>query len=248
MILQWVGIVVAIVVVDLTLSGDNALVIGAVASRLARRERRLAITFGGVMAIVLRILLAEVAVIVLQIPYLQAIGGAVVFIIAVQVISVRPPEGEYDEPDRQRGFRRRQLTGQEHLLRASLTILVADLTMSLDNVLAVAALANGNYLLLGFGIFLSMVLLMVASAFVAAIIARFPGLLYLAGVILAWTAGSMVLNDKAVHPLIAAWDNLVPGPPLVWFVPPAFVAALFGIYGLARLWHGRHDKTRRGMV
>jgi YjbE family integral membrane protein len=244
MILQWVGIVVAIILVDLALSGDNALVIGAVASKLAPSERRLAIIFGGVMAIILRILLAEAAVFVLQVLYLQAIGGLVVFIIAVQLVGEQSTDSPSDEPDKQHGTRRRQLTGKENLLRASLTILVADVTMSLDNVLAVAALAHGNYLVLGFGIFFSMILLMAASAFIAHLIERFPLLLYLAGIILAWTAGDMVLNDKAIYPYIVLADKQVPGP-LVLYIPPIFVAALVAIYGLMRLRRTRHDKARR---
>jgi YjbE family integral membrane protein len=240
MVLSWAGLVLAILVVDLSLSGDNALVIGAVASNLHGPERRAAIIFGGLMAIVLRLGLAGIAVLVLQIPYIQAIGGVIVFFIALHLVRERLAAGQEESDGLARG---RQLTGRESLLRASFTILVADVTMSLDNVLAVAALSQGNYLVLVAGVALSMVLLLVASAIVAKLIERFPPLLYLAGVILAWTAGSMVLNDKAVHPLIVVLDNAVPGPSLVSLVAPFFVALLFVswlVLILLRAWKTRH--------
>jgi YjbE family integral membrane protein len=242
MLLQWIGVAVAIVVVDLALSGDNALVIGAVASRLAPRERRLAIFFGGAMAIVLRILLAEAAVFALQIQYLQTLGGLIVFAIALQMVAEQisaQGDGNGRRP-------RRALSGGEHLLRASLTILIADVSMSLDNVLAVAALASGNYVVLIVGLLLSVAILMVASSLVAKLLERFPVLLYAAGIILAWTAGAMVLNDKAVHPFIVAVDNQVPGPPLVWFVPPLFVLALLVCAALLWLVHLLRGRARRG--
>ncbi len=243
MLLQWIGIVAAIIVVDLALSGDNALVIGAVASRLPARERRVAIIFGGVMAIALRIALAEAAVFVLRITFIQALGGLIVFAIAAQIMAQRVADGSTEHTTA-----RKRWTGQEHLLRASLTILVADVSMSLDNVLAVAALANGNYLVLVLGLMFSMMLLLVASAGVAKLMERFPALLYLAGIILAWTAGTMVLNDQGIHPFIMSADNQVPGPPLVWLIPPLFVAALLAFWAILLWRRGRQRKPDRTAV
>jgi YjbE family integral membrane protein len=248
LILQWLGIIVGIVVVDLALSGDNALVIGAVASRLKEPRRTYAIIFGGFMAVVLRILLAEAALLVLQVPYIQAIGGVVVLVIAVQLISNRRGDDEDEEKPVQR-TRFLRWFSPETLFGASLTILVADVTMSLDNVLSVAALARGNYLVLLLGILFSMLLLLVASSLIARLIARFPALLYLAAGILAWTAGWMVLNDKALSPLIHAFDNEVPGPPLVWFVPPLFLLLCFLAWLVVRATqNARHHKPRPGDV
>jgi YjbE family integral membrane protein len=229
MLLQWLGVIASILVVDLALSGDNALVIGAVASKLPARQQRTVIVFGGAMAIVLRIALASVAVFLLQIPYLQAVGGLIVFIIAVQIVAEAGAD-EQDGAPEGNAKRRRRLQGQESLLRASMLILLADVSMSLDNVLAVAALARGSYVLLALGIMFSMALLLVASSLVARLLTRFPRLLLLAGVILAWTSGTMVRDDKAINPFVVSLDQQVPGPPLVWVVPTVFVV------GLAIVW------------
>ena len=243
MILQWLGILGAIVVVDLALSGDNALVIGAVASRLEQPQRRYAIIFGGVMAVALRILLAEAALFVLQVKYIQAAGGLVVLYIAVQLISERR-DADHGGAKATKRFR-----AQESLLWASVTILVADVTMSLDNVLAVAALARGNPLVLSIGILFSMLLLLIASSLIAILIERFPVLLYLASGILAWTAGWMVLNDKGVGPYIMALDNQVPGLPLVWFVPPFFLVLVLLAWLVVRaVQNQRHRDPNHGDV
>jgi predicted tellurium resistance membrane protein TerC len=117
--------------------------------------------------------------------------------------------------------------------------------MSLDNVLAVAALARGNYLLLALGIAFSMLLLLVASALVARLMARFPRLLFLAAVILAWTSGTMVRDDPAIHQYLVQLDNQVPGPPLVLLTPFAFVLLLWLTWLVLHQWHHRHA-ARRG--
>lgn len=239
MLLQYAGILLAIIVVDLALSGDNALVIGAVASKLQGKQRRQAILLGGLMAAVLRIGLSAFAVLLLQVPYLQAIGGVIVFIIAVQMlheimIDASAKQGEPNNP------RRRQLTGEERLLRAALTILIADFSMSLDNILAIAVLAQGHIILLIVGLALSVVLLLLASAAVAALIERFPILIYLAAGILAWTAGTMVLNDAKVGQYIKQLDTYIPGP-LPDYIAPFFLALLIAIYLIFALQIRRHQ-------
>jgi YjbE family integral membrane protein len=230
--LHWAGLAVAVVLVDLSLSGDNAVVIGAVAAHLPRRRQRFAISFGILMAIVARIALAATAVLVLQLPYVQAVGGAIVLVIAGQMIfeqirsSVRREDGDAEEP---RGWR--SLGGKESLLRASLIILAADVTMSLDNILAIVALAHGDFAILALGFTVSMLLLLVASTLVARLIARFPILLYGAAGILAWTAGTMVSEDIKLHHFIEQLDAQVAGPSLSLLIAPTFVAAI-ALFGL----------------
>jgi YjbE family integral membrane protein len=239
MLLQWLGIIGAIILVDITLSGDNALVIGSVASKLPVRQRRMVILVGGLMAVVLRVALAGVAAYALRIAYLQALGGVVVFAIAVQMAA----EVDAIHDDAAAPHHRRQLTGTEGLLRASFVILLADVSMSLDNVLAVAALARGNYPLLVLGITFSMLLLLVASAVVARLMARYPRLLYLAAIILAWTSGTMVRDDHAVQPYLAQLDAQVSGPSLSLLTPFVFVV-LLGLCWLVlhqvHQWRMRH--------
>jgi YjbE family integral membrane protein len=217
--ITWIGAILAIVMVDLTLSGDNALVIGAAASQLDPINRRRAIVIGGGAAIILRISLTFIAVFLLQIPFLKIIGGIAVFIIAMFLLQDENGENEVKE-----------IRAHRSLLRACTAIIVADLSMSLDNVLSIAALAHGNYLLLAIGLLLSVVLLMVASSVIAGIMARFPWLLYLAGGILAWVASTMIVDDNVAHPLFSRLDQLVPGPLTIYF--SLLVLALFGVWAL----------------
>lgn len=231
--LRLAGIIVAIIVVDLTLSGDNALVIGAAASKLQGRARGYAITFGGIMAIVLRIALASGAVFLLQIPYVKLIGGLAVFWIALQLVKDLYTAENTLAVDRR--TRRFGIGNQTTFFRACLTIVVADISMSTDNVLAIAALAQGNIPLLAIGLALSIALLLVASSFIAKVIERFPILLALAGAILAFTAGSLILSDNVLKPTVDFYDNQIPGPPLVIMLEIVFVA-IFTLVAFAQYW------------
>jgi YjbE family integral membrane protein len=229
--LHWVGLAVAVVLVDLSLSGDNAVVIGAVAARLPPHRRRFAISFGILMAIVARIALAATAVLVLQLPYVKAIGGVIVLLIAGQMIFEQIRSSAQRDEDAEEPHGWRKLSGKESLFRASVIILAADVTMSLDNILAIVALARGDIAILAIGFAVSMLLLLVASTVVARLIARYPILLYAASAILAWTAGLMVAEDERLHPYLAQLDSLIAGPSVFELVAPAFVVliALFGL-------------------
>jgi YjbE family integral membrane protein len=239
-----IGIVIAIILVDLALSGDNALVIGAVASKLGGLQRRRAITFGGMIAIVLRVALTFLAVFLLQIPYVSLFGGVLVFYIAVGLIRDIETEqeevkeiAEMEAESKQKPLFRRPLSSDTTFVRAITTIAIADLSMSLDNALAIAALARKELVLLAIGLFFSVALLLIASAGIAALIARFPLLMYLAGVILALTAGSMILGDPRVAPIINQWDAQVPGPPLYYMLLAAFGIIFILIAWLLRPKH-----------
>jgi YjbE family integral membrane protein len=173
----------SIVLVDLALSSDNALVIGAVAARLPDRQQRAAILWGGVGAYVFRIVLTGAATEVLRIQLLQVIGGLVVLWIAIR-LAMADNDGKP----------RWQSKGNQ-MFSAILTITVADVTMSLDNVLAIGALAAGNLVLLSGGLLLSMALLFAASAVVALLIRRLWALLDLAVLVLGWTAANLIVHD-----------------------------------------------------
>jgi YjbE family integral membrane protein len=226
-VFEILGAVAGIVLVDLVLSGDNALVIGAAAAGLPRKQRWFAIVLGGGGAIVLRLVLVVIATFLLRLPLIQAFGGLLLLFIAIRLLAARQekqPAGA-GEPATQ------QVQAQEHgentnvsspalpvqtpaassLIAALLTILVADLTMSLDNVLAVGALAHGNLPLLAVGILLSIVILMLGSALVAELIGRFSWLLDVAALVLAWTGANMVLSDLRLGPWLDRypWTQLV---------------------------------------
>ena len=208
--LEVLGIIGGIVLVDLVLSGDNALVIGAAAASLPRQQRYAAILAGGIGAIVLRILFTLAAALLLQLPLLQAIGGALLIAIAIKLLLDR-------EHDREKHAAASEATSevapmsaesgvkqgvQRGFLSALLTIVVADVTMSLDNVLAVAALASEHIPLLIGGLLLSILILLIGSALVAELINRLPWLLDVAALVLGWTASNMILHDQRLGPIL----------------------------------------------
>ena len=188
---EWAGMIGSILVLDLALSGDNALVLGATAAGLPQKQRWHALIFGGAGAIVLRILFSSIATIVLNIPWLQTIGAAVLIVIAVRLLAERVPgQGEQAGKKVEGG-------GEMSFRTAALTILVADVTMSLDNVLAVGAAANGDVWPIVFGLLISIAIIICGSALVAAMMHRLPWLLDLAALVLAWTSATMFHDDLA---------------------------------------------------
>lgn len=229
----------AIILVDLTLSGDNALVIGAAASGLTRRRRLLAILAGGGAAIVLRIIFAAAATLLLTLPLLQAIGGVVLLIIAVRLLLGR----EHTEPEGKPGAANggSDEKGDATFMQAMLTILIADVTMSLDNILAVGGLARGDLTLLAIGLLISIGLLMLGSALIAELIGRLPVLLDLAALTLGWTAGTMALHDYYAGPYVHTL-------PYASYLAPAIGAAIVLAIDISlRIWSARRA-TRRAAI
>ncbi len=210
---QWLLTVGGIILVDIALSGDNALVIGAAASQLARRQRVVALFWGGLGAIVIRIALTGIATELLLIPLLQAVGGAVILFIAIRMLL---PEKAAEDAGRRTS---------ERFWTAILSILVADLTMSLDNVLAVGALARGNLTLLVFGLVVSMALLLLASALVAQLITRFWWLMDIAALTLAYLAARLVIED----PIVSKFADLTGGRAIALTVGVMVVVAILAV-------------------
>lgn len=231
---DWLEAIAGIVLVDLVLSGDNALVIGAAASKLSRRRRWVAIGIGGGGAILLRILFAVLATFLLDLPLLQAIGAVVLLVIAVRLLMERGDKSQEADASGNAGEKKIQAG----LWGALLTIIVADVTMSLDNVLAVGALANGEWLFLVIGLLLSITLLLVGSALVSELINRVPVLMDLASLVLAWTAANMLLDDQRV----GEWLAQIPGTQIL---VPAFAIAIVLIVDLflwRRIWKNKRAK------
>ncbi len=186
------GAVGSIILVDLLLSGDNALVIGVAAAGLPRRQRWLAILVGGAAAILLRIVFSLLSTILLNLPWLQTAGAVVLLIIAIRLLADR--KSNASEKVGQEASNATQHV-QQGLVAAMLTILVADVTMSLDNILAVGALANGNIPLLVVGLLISVAILLFGSALIAEVVGRLTLLLDVAALVLAWTGANMILDD-----------------------------------------------------
>lgn len=173
-----------IVVINIFLSGDNALVIGMAAHRLPPRQRRWAIILGGAGAIVLCISFTALAVFLLHIPFLEAGGGVLLTWIAYKLL--RDDEGGHE------------VTAAESLIESVRTILLADVVMSFDNILAIAGASHGNYALMVVGLLISMPIVLFGSSLLARLMNRFPWLPYFGSVILAITAARMIINDPAI--------------------------------------------------
>jgi YjbE family integral membrane protein len=212
--LELLSAIAGILLVDLVLSGDNALVIGAAAAGLPRRPRWRAIVFGGAGAIILRIVFAFIASFLLVLPWLQAIGGLILLIIAIRLLADRGTRRStaFEEQTAPRASRKPEATSStsQSFLPALLTILVADVTMSLDNVLAVGALSHGNLLALSIGILMSIAILLVGSVLIAELMKWLPWLLDGAALVLAWTGANMMLNDLRLGDLLDnyAWTAI----------------------------------------
>ncbi len=187
-----------IILINLILSGDNAFVLGAAASKLPRKQRWVALLFGGGAAIILRILFTVIATLLLQLPLLQVMGAGIIFYIAIRLLVDRDKELAEAARETKAEPGNTSAVGSPkigHFLQVMSTILIADVTMSLDNVLAIGALAQGNFLAIFLGLLISIIILLFASAIVAELIVRLPWLLDIAALILAWTAATMVLHD-----------------------------------------------------
>ena len=183
----WIGLG-TIVWVNIILSGDNAVVIALAARALPPRQQKQAVVWGAGAAVVLRILLTIVAVTLLQYPYLRLVGAAALLWIAVQLLV--PDEGSGDE-----------VKTSSSMLGAMKTILIADLVMSTDNVIAVAAVAKDSILLLTLGLVISIPLVVFGATLLMRLMERYPLIITLGAAILGWTAGEMAASD----PALAAW-------------------------------------------
>ena len=196
---RWLGIVI----IDLSLAGDNALVIAMAVLTLPPRQRLFGLIGGTLGAVVLRIVLIAVVTQILLIPYLQAVGGLVLIWIAVKLVRQDTSEGKQQKA--------REVTT---LWEAMGIIIIADLIMSLDNVMAVAATAHGDITLVVFGIGLSIPIVICGSTLLARLMDRFRWIVWLGGGVLGWVAGELVVNDVIVHSWIGSWKML-----LQWAVP-----------------------------
>ena len=176
----------SIILANVLLSGDNAVVIAMAARSLPAHQQKKAILYGSAAAIVMRIALTIIAVEMLKWPFLKLIGGALLVYIGVTLL-MEDDEGDEDGAQQSAG-----------LLTAIRTILIADLVMSLDNVLAVAAAAKGNTVLLVLGLGISIPLIIFGSTMLLKVMERFPIIITLGAALLGFLAGEMVMTDPAV--------------------------------------------------
>ncbi len=193
----WIA-VLQIILIDILLSGDNAVVIALACRNLPPRQRRLGIFWGVAGAIILRVTLTFFAVALLAIPYLKIVGAVLLLWIGVKLIQ---PQDDGDGHEIRAG---------ENLFGAIRTIIIADLVMSLDNVIAVAAAARDSLFLLIFGLVLSIPLMVWASQLILRLMDRFPSIIIAGGALLGWVGLSMAVHDPVVRDWVvarAAWLN-----------------------------------------
>jgi YjbE family integral membrane protein len=177
----------SIILANVLLSGDNAVVIALAARSLPPHQQNKAIFFGSAAAIVMRIALTLLAVEMLKWPYLKIVGGVLLVYIGVSLLLEGDDDGDLGKDG-----------AHASLLSAIRTILVADLVMSLDNVLAVAAAAKGDTVLLVLGLGISIPLIIFGSTMLLKVMERFPVIITLGAALLGFLAGEMVMTDPAL--------------------------------------------------
>lgn len=209
----WVD-VFKIIMIDLLLSGDNAVVIALACRNLPAAQRKKGIMYGVGGAIGLRIVLTFFAVSLLALPYLKLVGALLLLWIGVKLIL---PEDE--------GHGEGNIKAEANLWGAVKTIIIADFVMSLDNVLGVAAAAHGNVWLLVFGLLVSIPMIAWSSQLVLKLIDRYPFIIYAGGALLGYVAGEMLVTEALFKPLVEAQHYLH------WLVP-----AVCAVFVLAMGW------------
>ncbi len=190
-----------IILIDIVLSGDNAVVIAMACRNLSPEQRRKGIFWGVAGAVSLRVVLTIFAALVMGLPWLKAVGGVLLLWIAVKLMLPEDEDGH-------------DIEASAHLWGAVKTIVVADFVMSLDNVIAVAGAAHGSLLLLLFGLAVSIPLIVWSSQLILHWMERFPSIVLLGAALLGYVAGQMIFSDPGVLaflPELPAWTAKLAG-------------------------------------
>jgi YjbE family integral membrane protein len=203
----------SIVILDLTLAGDNALVIALAVRSLPRRQQFWGRVWGSLGAVAFRLAFIAIITFLLRIPFLQVAGGLLLVWIAAKLVRQGAGGGEGGHVRHGRS-----------LMEAVWIIVVADVVMSLDNVLAVAGAAHGNLVLVVFGIALSLPLVVWGSGLLARLMNRYPWIIWLGGGILGYVAGEMILKDDLVREWLGEAPQL-----LQYALPVALAIVLTGL-------------------
>src|SRR6478672_2429145 len=224
--LLWTALL-KIIGVNIVLSGDNAVVIALAARSLPPRQQKQAIFWGSAAAIILRIVLTLFAVALLALPWLKLIGSALLLWIGVKLLV--PEEGEDN------------LEASDNLLAAIRTILIADLVMSLDNVIAVAAAAGGHWTLMVVGLAISIPIVIFGATLLVKLMERFPVIITIGAALIGFVAGEMAWEDHAVAALTS------PYPPGMKYAAAVAGAVLVVVWGqwLAGRVEARAGESRK---
>jgi YjbE family integral membrane protein len=210
----WIGLL-KIIGVNLILSGDNAVVIALAARSLPQRQQKAAVLWGSGAAVVMRIILTIFAVALLTLPWLKVVGSLLLFWIGIKLLL--PEEGDEN------------IDASDNLISAIKTILIADLVMSIDNVIAVAAAAQGSYLLLVLGLAISIPLVIFGSTMLLHLMERWPVIITIGGGLLGFVAGEMMVTDPVLKDwLTGAGVEFAGDKPMAGGVSLEIVVGVFG--------------------
>ena len=210
----WIGLL-KIIWINIILSGDNAVVIALAARSLPPHQQRKAVLFGSGAAVVLRIVLTVVAAELLALSYLQIVGGLLLLWIGVQLLS--------EEDEEEEGA-----TSHSSMMAAIRTILIADLVMSLDNVIAVAAAAKGSTVLLILGLAISIPLVIFGSTLMIKLMERFPIIVTLGAALIGWVGGETLISDVVLQDLVTEYPVLHLGAAAVGAVLVVLIGKFLG--------------------
>jgi YjbE family integral membrane protein len=214
--LDWFLLFLQIMLINIVLSGDNAVVIALASKHLPYGQRRLAIWWGAFGAIALRVILTIIAVYILSVPFVQAIGSVLLFWIAIKLLIDEEGVSNVKEAST--------------LGKAIWTIIVADFVMSLDNVLAIAAKADNNVAVIILGIGLSVPIIIWGSTMVMRLLTKYPIFVYLGAALLGYTAGEMLVKDQIATEWLA---TSVPH----WIIPVVAMIIVVGAGLCKKHWH-----------
>jgi YjbE family integral membrane protein len=216
----WLGLL-KIIWINIILSGDNAVVIALAARSLPAEQQAKAIMFGSGAAVVLRVALTVVAAKLLEVPYLQIVGGLLLLWIGAQLLSEEDEE-EGGEPT------------QSTMSAAIRTILIADLVMSLDNVIGVAAAAKGSMTLLILGLAISIPLVVFGSSMMIKLMTRFPIVVTFGACLIGWVGGETIASDVALREFAAA---------NTWLHYTAAVAGALAVLAIGKYFQTKHAQS-----
>ena len=220
----WAGWV-RIVIIDLLLAGDNALVIALAVRTLPPREQFWGRVWGTLGAVLLRLFFIAIITFLLTVPYLRLIGGLLLVWIAIKLVRQEPA----DAGPMKAGGTLGQAIG---------IIILADVVMSLDNVIAIAGAARGDFILVTFGLLLSLPLVIWGSGVLSRMMERFPLLIWIGGGVLGWVAMHMIMDDPVAAQWLSGWWTFT------HYVAPYALAAIIGLLGW---WCSRSASHPAGM-
>lgn len=220
--MEFLSALLAIVMIDLVLAGDNAIVIALAARNLPASQKQKAILWGTVGAIAVRTAMTLVVVWLLKVPGLMLAGGALLVWIAYKLLTDKQDESEH-------------VSAADNFWGAMKTIVIADAVMGLDNVLAVAGAAHGSFLLVVLGLLISVPIMIWGSQLILKFVERYPAIIYIGGGVLAWTAATMITHEPMIKPFAEANG---------WFSPLVIATVMLGVLGggyFANAAHARRN-------